>query len=271
MDYWLSIASSTFLPLLLFIMSADIDAAVARKLEEFKKTVATTAENIVFSVFPSKIFELNKLIETTSTLDSPFHLSHASSFTDATVYPTPSSAVYDEPEAKKRKRNGDGSIAVGANDIQHARYPSLVLANKHLSKAHQQVKKECEQLAELCDKVKLWVNLTMPKIEDGDNFGVSIQEEALSELLRSQESAYNIRDTSRLDYLNRAKICSKIIKYPHVEDYTFALKEHDEKQLYLARQHLVDIRNIYAVITDILHKNINKIRAPKANNGVGLY
>jgi len=146
-----------------------------------------------------------------------------------------------------------------------------VLANKHVSKAHQQVKKECEQLAELCDKVKLWVNLTMPKIEDGDNFGVSIQEEALSELLRSQESAYNIRDTSRLDYLNRAKICSKIIKYPHVEDYTFALKEHDEKQLYLARQHLVDIRNIYAVITDILHKNINKIRAPKANNGVGLY
>jgi len=50
-----------------------------------------------------------------------------------------------------------------------------------------------------------------------------------------------------------------------------ALKEHDEKQLYLARQHLIDIRNIYAVISDILHKNINKIRAPKANNGVGLY
>jgi proteasome activator subunit 3 (PA28 gamma) len=215
--------------------------------------------------------ELTKLIESTSTPDSPFHISHPSSFTDATVYPTPSSTAYDEPEAKKRKRNGDGNTAPGGNDTQQARYPNLVLGNKHISKAHQQVKKECEQLAELCDKVKLWVNLTMPKIEDGDNFGVSIQEEALNELLRSQESAYNLRDNARLDHLNRAKICSKMIKYPHVEDYTLALKEHDEKQLYLARQHLVDIRNIYAIITDILHKNINKIRAPKANNAIGLY
>lgn len=38
------------------------------------------------------------------------------------------------------------------------------------------------------------------------------------------------------------------------------LKEHDEKQLYMARQHLFDLRNIYAVLTDILHKNIVKVR-----------
>jgi len=140
-----------------------------------------------------------------------------------------------------------------------------------MSKLHEEIKKQSAQLSESCDKVKLWVNLTMPKIEDGDNFGVSIQEEALNELHRSQESAYNLRDCARTDHLARAKICCKIIKYPHVEDYTHALKEHDDKQLYLARQHLIDIRNIYAVITDILHKNINKIRTPKASNGVSLY
>ena len=38
-----------------------------------------------------------------------------------------------------------------------------------------------------------------------------------------------------------------------------ALKEHDEKQLYLARQHLFDIRNVYAVSTDIIQKNIVKV------------
>ena len=43
--------------------------------------------------------------------------------------------------------------------------------------------------------------------------------EVLSELHRSQESAYNLRDTSRQGHFNRAKLCSKIIKYPHVEDY----------------------------------------------------
>jgi hypothetical protein len=99
----------------------------------------------------------------------------------------------------------------------------------------------------------------MPRIEDGDNFGVQVQEEVLSELLRSQESAYNLRDGIRQDHLARAKICSKLIKYPHVEDYALALKAHDDKQLYFARQNLLDLRNIYAVITDIVHKNIKKV------------
>ena len=44
--------------------------------------------------------------------------------------------------------------------------------------------------------------------------------EVLNELHRSQESAYNLRDASRQSHINRAKLCSKILKYPHVEDYT---------------------------------------------------
>lgn len=43
--------------------------------------------------------------------------------------------------------------------------------------------------------------------------------EVLSELHRSQESGYNLRDESREGHLDRAKICSKLIKYPNIEDY----------------------------------------------------
>lgn len=43
--------------------------------------------------------------------------------------------------------------------------------------------------------------------------------EVLTELHRAQESAYNLRDAARQDYLARAKICSKLIKYPNIEDY----------------------------------------------------
>ncbi|TDL28233.1 proteasome activator pa28, REG alpha/beta subunit [Rickenella mellea] len=189
------------------------------------------------------------------------------------------------------------------NNSTYARIPAAMVANKHLIAVHELLKKECEDLIGLCDKVKLWVNLTMPKIEDGDNFGsprslagrlivlnnVQVSRfkkawfptgallttkysiEALSELHRSQESAYALRDAGRQHHLNRAKICSKIMKYPFLEDYTIALREHDERQLYLATQNLSDLRNVYAVLTDILHKNIAKIRAPKANNGLSLY
>ncbi|KAG1784180.1 proteasome activator pa28 REG alpha beta subunit [Suillus placidus] len=245
---------------------------VAKSIEDFRAKVAETAEGIVFRVFPNKIFELTSLIESTNTEDSPYQISQAATSTDITIYPPPSSTETNGPSSNKRKRNEDGNAAPAyLNETINARYPELVHANKLISKLHETVKLECAQLSDSCDKVKLWVNLTMPKIEDGDNFGVQIQEEVLSELLRSQESAYNIRDAARQHHLARAKICSKLIKYPHIEDYTLGLKEHDEKQFFFTRQNLIDIRNVYAVLTDILHKNIAKIRAPKGNNGAGLY
>ncbi|OCH96443.1 proteasome activator pa28, REG alpha/beta subunit [Obba rivulosa] len=252
-----------------------MDKDVAHKLEEFHKAAAVVAEEVLFVTWPAKILELQALIDSANFPSSPFHPSHAANSTDPTVYPPPThSADSHGPETKKRKLDADEStngVLTSGNDIRNACYPNLMHANKHIIKVHEIMKRECEQLAELIDKVKLWVNLSMPKIEDGDNFGVQIQEEVLNELHRSQESAYNLRDAARQNYANRAKLCSKIIKYPHVEDYVLTLKEHDEKQLYVARQNLHDLRNVYAILTDILHKNITKIRSPKGNNSSGLY
>ncbi|KAI0275331.1 proteasome activator pa28 REG alpha beta subunit [Gloeopeniophorella convolvens] len=247
-----------------------VNKDIAAKLEDFRKTVDADAEDVIFRLFPSKILELQQLIKSTLSPSSQFHQSHAATSTDATVYPPPSTpSTNGEPDKKKRKRESE-EVHV-ANDTQHARFPNAFHANKHLVSVHEALKKECEELIDLTDRVKLWINLTMPKIEDGDNFGVQIQEEVLNELHRSQESAYNMRDSVRQNHVNRAKICSKIIKYPHLEDYALALKEHDDKQLYMARQNLSDLRNVYAVVTDILHKNITKLRTPKGNNGAGLY
>ncbi|PFH54855.1 hypothetical protein AMATHDRAFT_72612 [Amanita thiersii Skay4041] len=245
---------------------------LSNRIEHFRKSASKTGEDVVFTAFPQK---LSELLETTSSKDSPFHILQAQSSTDPTVY-APSHSKADEPVSKKRRLNGTResendptrSSSSVVNDTQYARLPAHVFANKHIPKLHDTVKRECEHFVSLLDKVKLWVTLTMP---NGDNFGVQIQEEVLGELHRAQESAYNLRDAARQDYLARAKICSKLIKYPNVEDYALALREHDEKQLYLARQNLMDLRNMYAVLTDLIHKNISKIRTPKANNSVGLY
>ncbi|KAJ3477253.1 hypothetical protein NLI96_g10596 [Meripilus lineatus] len=256
-------------------VTIKMDKEMQEKLAAFHTSAVAAADEVLTRVFPSKILELQALLDTTSSPTSPFHLSHLAETTDTTVYPPPTASATSGPDAKKRKLNNEeavnGAHPPASNDTRNALYPNLMLANPHITKVHNILKKECEQLADLVDKVKLWINLSMPKIEDGDNFGVQIQEEVLSELHRSQESAYNLRDSARQNYLNRAKICSKIIKYPHVEDYTLALKEHDEKQLYTARQNILDLRNVYAILTDILHKNIHKIRAPKGNNSSGLY
>jgi len=252
--------------------ATTVDPAVAEQLKTFNETVAKRAEEIVFKVFPQKILQLNQQIEKASTPESAYHISNAEASADATVYPPPT--VSEPPTKKRRHENGDTSVAAAPIESGEGgpRFLNRMVANHKLRSLHDELKKEYMELVDLCDKVKLWVNLTMPKIEDGDNFGVQIQEEVLNELHRAQDSGYNLRDAvSKSHHVNRAKICSKILKYPNVEDYAIALREHDEKQFYMCLRNLIDLRNIYAILTDVIHKNFQKIRAPKGNNGAAMY
>ncbi|TFY64281.1 hypothetical protein EVJ58_g2732 [Rhodofomes roseus] len=147
----------------------SMDKETTKKIEEFQAAAVAAAEEIVFRIFPCKILELQQFIDSTNDPSSPFHMSHAAESTDTTVYPPPNSAE-DGPDVKKRKlhsSDANGAVSTAGltilNDTRHAVYPNLVAANQHLDKVHALVKKECEQLADLCDKVKLWVNLSMPK------------------------------------------------------------------------------------------------------------
>ncbi len=56
-----------------------------------------------------------------------------------------------------------------------------------------------------------------------------------------------------------------------MEDYKEALREHDRKSLYRLKMHWTDVRNMYAVVWDILQKNIGKISKPKSGNQMGSY
>lgn len=47
-----------------------------------------------------------------------------------------------------------------------------------------------------------------------------------------------------------------------------ALKEHDEKQYYMALRNLIDLRNIYAVLTDVIHKNFQKVSLAVLSSGL---
>lgn len=73
--------------------------------------------------------------------------------------------------------------------------------------------------------VKLWIQLNIPRIEDGNNFGVAIQEEAIQELGRVEDAAFGLCDGIKY-HTARAKLLTKIIKYPNIEDYIKVFKYH---------------------------------------------
>ena len=65
-----------------------------------------------------------------------------------------------------------------------------------------------------CVLLKLWVSLLIPKMEDGNNFGVSIQAEVVKEITYHEDDAAKYYEEMTEFFTNRAKLCSKVIKYP---------------------------------------------------------
>ncbi len=65
-------------------------------------------------------------------------------------------------------------------------------------------------------QLKMWISFLIPRIEDGNNFGVSIQEDTLGEVRTVEAEAASFLDQISRYLLTRGRIVTKIAKYPHV-------------------------------------------------------
>eukprot|EP00126_Sphaerothecum_destruens_P006090 Sdes_comp19208_c0_seq2m10077 len=141
-----------------------------------------------------------------------------------------------------------------------------VQVNTNLSSMLQILKVQILSLVEHCNAVKIWIQLNIPRIEDGNNFGVSIQEETVNELSRAEDNGFAILESITKYYVTRGKLVSKVLKYPHLDDYVRSVEELDEKELLNLKLCLIDLRNNYAILYDMITKNMEKIKKPRSTN-----
>ncbi|OTF73101.1 proteasome activator complex subunit 3-like protein, partial [Euroglyphus maynei] len=141
-----------------------------------------------------------------------------------------------------------------------------VRCNKHIVELIDIVKPLIRQLVEDTNLLKMWVLFLIPRIEDGNNFGVSIQEEALTEIRTVEAEATTYFDQMSHYFNSRARIITKIAKYPHVDDFRRNVAEIDEKEFLCLRLTMAELRNHYASLHDIVTKNLDKIKTPRSTN-----
>lgn len=77
----------------------------------------------------------------------------------------------------------------------------------------QTVKPHIKQLVEDANLLKMWISFLIPKIEDGNNFGVSVQEDTLAEIQSVESEAAAFFDQITRYYASRAKVISKVSVY----------------------------------------------------------
>ena len=68
------------------------------------------------------------------------------------------------------------------------------------------------------------MQLNIPKVEDGNNFGVDIQQESVSDLAKAEETSFSLLDAINKYFMTRGKLVSRLGKYPGVKDYLVSIQ-----------------------------------------------
>lgn len=239
------------------------------RLNAFKEKILSDAEETLKNKLPVRIHELCELLKTPD-----FNLSFADCHAPINIpRPDPSEAITngggnETEQSRKRRRVGDESSE--NSEVDGSKVLLLpngpVNLNKTLSRLFEIVKPLIVQQINDCNLLKMWIELSIPKVEDGNNFGVDIQEECLKEVSSAETEAALYLDQPSRYYLSRAKMIVKLAKYPHVEDYRKTINEIDEKQYMNIKLVVRELCNNYAAIHDMLTKNLEKIKKPRTTN-----
>jgi len=227
---------------------------IKQQVNGLKEGVIKQANKIVHEIMPKKILDLNEL------------------FTKHPSFNAEPSVVLKleglEPETLNKSNSGIKKRKFEENTKENdtENKDPKVPSNKVILELLAIIKREILELIEMINTVKIWIQLNIPRIEDGNNFGVSIQEETVSELSRAEDSGFAVLESMTKYFVTRAKLVSKVIKYPNIEDYRQCVIELDDKEFVNLRFCALDLRNNYAILHDIIIKNLEKLKTPRSSN-----
>jgi len=160
-------------------MPLKMDKELKIQVDNFKENISKEAEELVTIFFPKKCMELDQFLQSDvlqlkdiGSIHKPLNI--------ATPEVSSNNNTGNGSDAKKRKLNESGDecrgLVTGDAKSKIFVFPNgPVPSNEKLLKVIEFLKPEVVTLVEKCNTVRMWVTLLIPKIEDGNNFGVQIQ------------------------------------------------------------------------------------------------
>ena len=145
-------------------------------IEDFKNE----SEELATKTFPAKVLELDSLFKQMKSLP------HEEIKAAVNIpYPVPFGNGTDDPPNAKKRKVDDAENAGGESKVTGSKvlvFPNgTVQYNENVHKYCELSKPLMKGLMEHANMIKMWINFLIPKIEDGNNFGVGIQEDVVAE------------------------------------------------------------------------------------------
>ena len=165
--------------------------------------------------------------------------------------------------SKKKKKTVKDSDDESEDDVKD---DAMLECNLLLSKMINTLKPELREVSECCNTVRAWVQLQVPEMQDGNNFGVQVQSDMLNEVGGVETKSNAFMQALSVYHLSRAEIAGKLSKHPGVEDYQRSLEELDVKEFISLRLIVREMRNSCVGLLDTFDKNMEKIITPRSHN-----
>ncbi|XP_060677446.1 proteasome activator complex subunit 2 [Hemiscyllium ocellatum] len=230
-----------------------VTAANREKVQKVQTQICSEAHRLISSRLPEKIRELESLLTADILNVSDLSLVHGE-----LDIPIP-----DPPKKDEENSNGSSEAEDGKEKKEKPPKCGLIKANEKILNLVQCVKPQLNELKEACIVITAWIQYMVPKIEDGNDFGVAIQEKILERTAAVKTKVEGFQTSITKYFTERGDAVAKASKDTHVMDYRQLVHEKDEAAYMELRAMVMDIRGFYVELLDIILKNKEKITNPK--------
>ncbi|KAB5586696.1 hypothetical protein PHYPO_G00004570 [Pangasianodon hypophthalmus] len=240
--------------------SIDMSPASKKEVDGFTKKLTREAEQLVSTFFPQMIAEMDNLLQASLVLDD------LSALRAPLDIPIPDPAKEELKRKKKEEKKAKEGKKSEDKEEEEAGPPcGPIASNEKVDNLIKEIKPHIQTLKEKLNTVSMWVQLQIPRIEDGNNFGVAVQEKVFELLTNTRTKIEGFQTQITKYYSERGDAVAKASKQPHVGDYRQLVHELDQHQYCELRIVVLEIRNTYAVLFDVISKNYDKIKKPRGD------
>ncbi|XP_077409984.1 proteasome activator complex subunit 2 isoform X2 [Vanacampus margaritifer] len=224
-----------------------ISSENAARVETFHQSLFNEASNLFSTFIPSKILQMDVLLQDVSVTDM-------SSLKAPLDIPIPDPPVPDDEEMetnedkeKKQKKPKCGFIK--------SHEMILALVGK--------LKPEIISLRETIVTITCWIQHLIPRIEDGNDFGVAIQEKILERIaaVKTKVEGFQTAINKSMDQ----------DLFSFQMDYRSLVHDKDVAVYSDIRMIILDLRSFYVELYDMIGKNMEKVTNPKGEEKPSMY
>ncbi|XP_062994592.1 proteasome activator complex subunit 2 [Elgaria multicarinata webbii] len=231
----------------------QVSKETRQKMSLFKESLFKEGEEFLCTFLPLKIFQLDQFLR-----------EDLLNIKDLTTLRAPLDIPIPDPPPK------DDEMETEKED-KEAPKCGYLKGNEAILALLDRVKPEVREFKEKCILVTTWIQHMIPKIEDGNDFGVAVQEKVLERITALKTKAEAFQTTIAKYFLERGDAVAKASKDTHVMDYRSLVHERDEAVYREVQTILLDIRGFYAELYHIFTKNLEKLTNPKGEEKPSMY